>query len=348
MVALAKADGTFEPSKLAIADYGAGVQGWVNNDTFPRIVADLNGDGRADILGFANFGAIVSLANADGTYQNSQLAIGDFGASFGWNSQATFRRALADVNGDHKLDLVGFGNSAVIVALGNGDGTFAPTKVGIADFGYAQGWGNPDATPRTLADVNGDGRADIVGFGPAGTMVALANSDGTFQTAKLATTDFGTNAGWTSQASDPRLLGDINNDGWNDIMAFARAGLVVALGKADGTFQPGQLVLSAFGGAQGWSSQDATPRQLIDLNDDGFLDIFGFGPNGTAIAYGNGDGTFTQPSQDILNFGQAQGWSNNDTFHRQIGDINGDGFPDILAFGNSATEITLNQMNYLI
>lgn len=348
VVALARADGTFEPSKLAIADYGAGVQGWLNNDTFPRLVADLNGDGRADILGFANFGAIVSLANADGTYQNSQLAIGDFGASFGWNSQARFQRVLADVNGDNKADLVGFGNSAVIVALGNGDGTFAPTKTGIADFGYAQGWSTADATPRVLADVNGDGRADIVGFGPAGTMVALANSDGTFQAAKQATADFGTNSGWASQAGYPRLLGDVNNDGWDDIMAFARDGLVVALSKGDGTFQGGQLALSAFGGAQGWSSQNAAPRELIDLNDDGFLDVLGFGPYGTAIAYGNGDGTFTQPSQDILNFGQAQGWSSNDTFHREIADINGDGYPDILAFGNSATEVALNHGYYVI
>jgi hypothetical protein len=304
--------------------------------------ADLNNDGRSDILGFANFGAIVSLANADGTFQNSQLAIADFGARFGWNSQARFRRELGDVNGDGKLDLVGFGNSAVIVALGNGDGTFQSTKNGIADFGFAQGWGSPDVTPRALADVNGDGRADVVGFASTGTMVALAKTDGTFEATKVGIADFGSNAGWSSQANTPRLLADVNGDGRADVVAFAGAGVVVALAKTDGTFQGGQLALSAFGGAQGWSSQDATPRQLIDLNDDSILDILGFGPAGTTIAFGNGDGTFTDPSLDLVNFGLAQGWANNNTFLRQIGDINGDGLPDIVAFGNGATFVALN------
>lgn len=344
VVALSNGDGTFQPTKLAIADFGAGVQGWLNNDTFPRLVADLNGDGRADILGFANFGAIVSLANADGTFQNSQLAIGDFGARFGWISQSRFLRQLADVNGDGTPDLIGFGNAAVIVALGNGDGTFQPTKTGVAEFGVSQGWDLPDATPRVLADVNGDGRADIVGFARTGTLVALANADGTFQGSRLALSDFGANAGWASQASDPRLLGDLNGDGRADIVGFTGAGVVIALAKADGSFENAKTALSAFGGAQGWTGQVATPRQLIDLNNDSILDIVGFGPSGTTVAYGNSDGTFTPPSQDLVDFGRAQGWNNDNIFNRQIADINGDGAPDIVAFANSATFIALNQV----
>jgi hypothetical protein len=44
----------------------------------------------------------------------------------------------------------------------------------------------------------------------------------------------------------------------------------------------------------------------------------------------------------------AQGWSNNNTFHRQVGDINGDGYPDILAFGNSATFTAINHGEYVM
>ena len=173
----------------------------------------------------------------------------------------------------------------------------------------------------------------IVGFASTGTMVALAKTDGTFEGSKLSTADFGSNAGWTSQTNNPRLLGEVNGDGRADIVAFAGAGVIVALAKADGTFQGGQLALSAFGQSQGWGSQDATPRQLIDVNNDGILDILGFGPSGTSIAYGNGDGTFTDPSLDLENFSLAQGWVSNNTFHRQVGDINGDGYPDILGSG---------------
>ncbi len=46
-------------------------------------------------------------------------------------------------------------------------------------FGYAPeagGWSSDDSYPRQLADVNADGRADIVGFGNAGVWVALADN----------------------------------------------------------------------------------------------------------------------------------------------------------------------------
>jgi hypothetical protein len=46
----------------------------------------------------------------------------------------------------------------------------------IESFAYgAGGWQSQDKYPRTVADVNGDGMADIVGFGNAGAYVALSN-----------------------------------------------------------------------------------------------------------------------------------------------------------------------------
>ncbi len=46
--------------------------------------------------------------------------------------------------------------------------------------------------PRLLADITGDGRADIVGFGERGVFVALSNGDGSFAfTPQLALEDFG-------------------------------------------------------------------------------------------------------------------------------------------------------------
>ena len=42
----------------------------------------------------------------------------------------------------------------------------------------AGGWASQDIYPRLLGDVNGDGRADIVGFGVAGAYTALGQADG--------------------------------------------------------------------------------------------------------------------------------------------------------------------------
>jgi hypothetical protein len=57
--------------------------------------------------------------------------------------------------------------------------------------------------PRALADVNDDGRDDIVAFGETGVHVALSTGAG-FQTPSLFTTDFGYDSGWRVE-KHPRL-----------------------------------------------------------------------------------------------------------------------------------------------
>jgi hypothetical protein len=43
----------------------------------------------------------------------------------------------------------------------------------VSNFGAVAGGWRIDRHPRLTADVNGDGRADIVGFGNAGVWVSL-------------------------------------------------------------------------------------------------------------------------------------------------------------------------------
>src|SRR5262249_17435778 len=70
--------------------------------------------------------------------------------------------------------------------------TFGPPAFELAKFAPAAGgWSSDDKFPRELADVNGDGMADIVGFGQKGVFVSLATGDGhfaapTFELAKFA------------------------------------------------------------------------------------------------------------------------------------------------------------------
>ena len=317
--------------------------GWVSQDVYPRHVADVNGDGRADIVGFGTAGVWVSYGSAAGTFSDASLAVANFGQNAGWATDNGFHRELADVNGDGRADILGFGYAGTLVSLARADGTYDNPTTGIADFGVNQGWANQNGFARTVGDVNGDGKADIVGFGYAGTLVALGRGDGTFQPVKTALADFGVNQGWANDDQFHRTLADVNGDGRADLVGFGYAGTLVALANADGTFQPVRLATAMFGVGQGWTSQDARPRAVADLNHDGFADILSFDPGGTMVAFGNGDGTFTPPSADLADFGKSQGWSSDTVWHRELADLNGDGYVDVVAFGIAGVLAGLNQ-----
>ena len=98
----------------------SGFTGWDNNTTV-RTVVDVNGDGKADIVGFGNDDVLVALSNGS-----------SFGAATIWNNgfaswdNNTTVRTVVDVTGDEKADIVGFGNTQIIVSPSNGT-SFSPT-----------------------------------------------------------------------------------------------------------------------------------------------------------------------------------------------------------------------------
>ena len=63
------------------------------------------------------------------------------------------------------------------------------------DFAGSQGW-NPYKHVRVLADIDGDGKQDIVGFGDAGVYVARSTG-AAFEGARFVLAEFGLANGWT-------------------------------------------------------------------------------------------------------------------------------------------------------
>ena len=190
-VCLSRGNGTFDKPVMAVANFGLD-QEW-RVDRHPRFLADVTGDGKADMVGFGAAGVWVSLSNGDGTFTKPVLGLNNFGYDQGWRVDR-HPRFVADVTGDGKGDLVGFGGAGVWVALSNGDGTFAQPQLVVSDLGYQQAW-RVDKHPRMVADVTGDGKGDLVGFGDAGVWVALSNGDGTFRMPQFGLADFGATSG---------------------------------------------------------------------------------------------------------------------------------------------------------
>ena len=320
------------PLFLPAVVYGSG-----DNEASSVAVADVDGDGKPDLVVVNGCGSGVTcsmegsvgvlLGNGDGTFHPAVT----YGSS-GWNATSV---AVADVNADGKLDILVAnecttrdvscpGKASVAVLLGNGNGTFQPAVT------YGSGGWNANSV--AVAEVNGDGKPDIlVANGCTSAVdcsnngavaVLLGNGNGTFQAAALYSSG---GAGATSVT-----VADVNGDGRSDLLVancgchngtFFNTGSVgVLLGNGDGSFQT--VVNYSSGGPYPWSVA------VADVNGDGESDLMvanscWCGVNGTvAVLLGAGDGTF-QPAGTYDSGGNLP-------LSIAVSDVNGDGVPDLV------------------
>lgn len=323
-------------------------------------LGDVNGDGILDIAttGTTAVGVFtIRLGNGDGTFKNSTLS------GTGLSTSSSLR--MADINNDGVLDIVNAGDSGgtgrISYSIGNGDGTFGAATVfdtglsttadaEVADFngdgradiaigGFLTGTGkigflfgtggglfSPMATISVGAapfsvikavDLNNDGVSDIVTGGLGGNNYSLlGNGDGTFKAANVVNSP-----GPTGEVA----IGDINNDGFQDLVQAVTTGFgsaSVFLGKGDGTFINKGIILD-----EGTAKYGVA---LGDINNDGLLDMLSAGVTAGAgvitIRLGNGDGSFGA-STTYASEATSSEWIS-------INDVNSDGVFDIVTAGS--------------
>lgn len=218
--------------------------GW-RNDLNIRTSVDLNGDDRADIVGFGAAGVWVALSTGS-SFGAERLWVRDFGTASSW-TRAQHHRALTDVNSDGLPDIVGFGKQGVRSALNMGS-SFASSRLASPSFGSASGWRTKEH-PRAVVDVTGDAKPDVVGIGAAGVYVSVGRGDGTFGTESRWSSNFGSKA-WPA-GTQPRSFADVDGDGRADVVGFGVDGIYVAL--SDGArFGAAARWSADFGDASGW------------------------------------------------------------------------------------------------
>jgi hypothetical protein len=277
-------------------------------------VADVTGDGKPDLAVAPSLqGVSVLRNNGDGTFAPAV----DYPAP-----DNPFSVAALDWNGDGATDLFvssgHVGGSEVSLLLNAGDGTFGP----------------PQSFPATMvdavADLNGDGRPDLIIGGVDGYVAFVLNPGKGAPSPAVGLAYPGVGA-----------AGDLNGDGRPDIAIWSdkwdypssitiTGGVVhVASSKGNGTFGP---AVAAFT----WNSSPSTTPYgwfaVSDLSPGG--DIVVGAASTVNVLVGTGDGvTFGAP----VTYPQQNAWITQPAF----GDVNGDGKLDLALVNTYAPLVSI-------
>lgn len=172
----------------------------------------------------------------------------------------------------------------------------------------------------TSADVNGDGKIDLVSAesGSNRLRVFLGNGNGTF----LAPTTLA-----TGSAPESVIAADVNGDGKLDLVSVDNGSdrLSIFFGNGNGTFQAVTTVATGF-----------SPRAIAaaDVNGDGKLDFVSAdsGNSRLSVFLGNGNGTFLAPTT-LATGSTPVGVS--------AADVNGDGKLDLVSVDSSSNRLSI-------
>ena len=209
------------------------------NSAAGLLTGDFNRDGHADIvlLDQTAGGRLrkVFLGRGNGTFVESDQPM----------SNSVSLVGTGDINGDGTLDLAVWDSSTqqIGILLGNGTGGF-PTETVTATVGGLYG--------AHVADLNGDGRADVVAVGLRPTLIAwLGRSDGTLSAPAYSD---------LPESAYNLAVADFTGDGHPDVLTSEGT---LAVGNGDGTFGMNRNINVTF-----------TDARVADSDRDGLPDLF--------------------------------------------------------------------------
>jgi Ca2+-binding RTX toxin-like protein len=187
----------------------------VGNEPHSVVVADVNKDGRADLIttNIASSNVSILLGAGNGT----------FSAAVGYNAGAGAAAAtVGDFNGDGKVDIAtaNLNANTVSILAGDGLGGFSvPTNVTVGNMPYGI----------VSGDFNGDGKLDFATANDSDVSVVLGNGNGTFNAANSFTVGKGVSAIATADLNGDKVLDIVTSN-------FDSNDASILIGKGDGTF----------------------------------------------------------------------------------------------------------------
>jgi peptidoglycan/xylan/chitin deacetylase (PgdA/CDA1 family) len=292
----------FSPAKVNLAVTGefSQNQSWTDQDFKTIRLADVNGDGRADLIGRNARGIQVALSKGI-EFAPAKIWSDEFSDGHRWTAGEISSLRWADVNGDHMADLIIRTSQGIRVALSNGNG-FSQSTLWTNYFSdesmpewKASGFNPVFAT----ADVNGDGLADIVVRGSEGIYVSLSASN-SFMDPAVWTNDFSDKGSidWNAKRFSATFqLADVNGDGKADLIVRGPGGLLVSISTGN-AFKRALSWSTSFSDANGWGNDESNygAIRLGDTNGDGLADIIARDRDGIHVLLSNGQSFL----QDII------------------------------------------------